>query len=90
MNLRKGDWINIQYGFDRMDFLVSEVYKNGVKMNNPNWLVSDTITMTNDVLEWHKPIYVGKGKYRWWQKYIPFFDEFIMPYSKPLNVEENQ
>lgn len=89
--LEVGDWINMQYGFDRQDWCVLEKGCSWVRLGKPSWLVSSAEIVTLDRLfesdrdMWFNtggPLYLGRGKKRWWWKFLPFRD-CVFPYSKP-------
>lgn len=80
-DLEVGDWVEIDYGYERVTFYVLERYGNSVRLGTPRWLVSSATSMSIRELATKEPFYRGQGKFRWWWTLLPFRD-LITPFSK--------
>ena len=84
-NLEPGDYIELEYGPDILEFYVLQNYpkKSILKLTRKTWLTtaSDNLLYSKlDRLNW---TYLGKGKKRKWRKLLPWIKKFIPIYSKP-------
>lgn len=97
-SLVPGDWIEMQYGYDRFDWYVLEKKPHGVMIGKPSWMVSAAELFTRDRLfdgcrlncdgelyesQTGPPVYLGRGKKKWWWKLLPFRG-LICPFTKPV------
>lgn len=79
--LSVGMWILIPYGYSKRKFCVLERTVDKVLLGMSSWSVSSAIWMTVDELEKTDGNFLGKGKYRWWRKILPWPNDLIFPYS---------
>lgn len=75
-----GEWYVMQYGNFNLLFYVLDVTNENVTLGTPIWLVSSAITISLD--HFQIAAYIGKGKRRWWWKYMPWKD-LHMPFTWP-------
>ena len=79
--LSVGMWILIPYGYNKQKFCVLERTVDKVLLGMPSWCVSSAIWMSIDELEKTDGDFLGKGKYRWWRKILPWPNDLMFPYS---------
>lgn len=72
--LEPGTWLRMRYGFDWVTFYVLSNTKDFIRLGNPKWLVSSTITHkhSDKELQIYAPVVIGKTKKRWWWKWSLF------------------
>jgi hypothetical protein len=81
--LAPGDWIRINYGFERLRFVVLGREGDYLILAHPGWLVSSALVLKDAEVAAKDPILIGKGKARWWRKLLPGLRYLICPYSSP-------
>jgi hypothetical protein len=82
-DLKLGDWISMQYGFSYRKFCIVSITETTIKLADPEWLISDAIIIRKTELNDRGFEYLGQGNKKWWRPFLPVFNDFIMPYSKP-------
>lgn len=82
--LKRGDWINMQFGFNRHDFYILNVSDSLIYLGKPDWLVSGHQILTHAELTggFYEPIHLGSGKEKWYWRFLPWRD-LICPFNKP-------
>lgn len=79
--LSVGVWILIPYGFQKQEFCVLKKLWMRLLLGNKKWLVSSAMWVPLGQLEAMDGTILGKGRYRWWRKALPFINDLILPYS---------
>lgn len=80
-----GDWVEMQYGWDRHMFYVQENTARFCRLSMPTWCASshDNMPPESFTRPWHAPVvYLGRTKKRWWWRWLVFRD-IVCPYPKP-------
>lgn len=78
--LGPGDWLALDYGFERRVFYVLRVDKGGAWLGHPKWLVSSATFIPQERMA--HATRIGRGKARWWWRFVPW-RELCLPFSKP-------
>ena len=81
--LQAGDWIRIDYGFERMRFVVLGREGDYLVLAHPGWLVSSALVLKGAEVAARDPVLIGRGRARWWRKLLPGMRDVICPYSSP-------
>jgi hypothetical protein len=86
-DLKPGDFFRIEYGYSyRLFYVIANVNKH-IIATRQSWCVSSHISFSDAELEKRLFFYIGKGKYRWWRKFLPGFRDLISIYSLPKGIE---
>lgn len=82
--LQPGDWFEIEFGFRRRQFYVVDVVEDIIYATTPTWCVSPPRSFSFDEIydDFHKGHYIGKGKLRWWWRFLPWRN-ICVKYSYP-------
>lgn len=82
-DLRRGDWVLMLFGTERMVFYVLSVTDGSYLMGKTSWLVSGCQWFEREALQGRGVEKLGRGKARWWWPLLPFINDLICPFSKP-------
>lgn len=83
-DIEKGVWIVMQHGFDYHAFCVLKVCGNRVLMGMPSWCVESAQWFKLHDINKNDGFIIGKGIYRWWRHILPWPNDLIFPYSRPV------
>lgn len=88
-SLMPGDWIEFIIGWNRVEVYVVANQPEDSKLSfcSPRWLYTSAWTWSYREIMRGEPIYLGRGKWKWWVVWQP---EVICPYRRPnlrTNVE---
>lgn len=81
-----GDWLKITYGGSRDDVYITRTASNGIWFCKTTWLSYDdsfiSLHNLNQPNNHYNPTYVGRGRKKWYWKYL-LFKETTVPYTYP-------
>ena len=78
--LGPGDWLALEFGFERRIFYVLAADARGAWLGHPRWLVRSAICVPLSRLKDAQRL--GRGRARWWWRFFPL-RQFVPPFSKP-------
>lgn len=82
--LGPGDWIALEYGFDKSVFYVLRITEDGgAFLGSPQWLVSSSIFLPKKQIAGAEKL--GRGRPRWWWWFVPWRD-CCVPFSRPRGL----
>lgn len=83
-NYEPGTWIFMRYGTEFSKFYVQERIGDILLISRKAWLVSSHVSVTIEETKngHHKGQVIGKGKNRWFWRFLPWRD-LVCPYSDP-------
>jgi hypothetical protein len=81
--LQPGDWIRIDYGFGRLRFCLLGREGDYLVLAHPGWLASHELVINGAEVAAKDPVFIGRGRARWWRKFLPGMRDLICPYSSP-------
>lgn len=79
--LQSGDWFEMKYGFGVLDFYVLWATPSEVRFCRPTWLISHADTWPVERLYSYRPVYLGRGKRKWWARF--FTIDCHCPFTRP-------
>lgn len=91
--LKKGYWILVDYGWDRLEFYVLDTAGDEILIGRKGWLVSSAEWESIELLQSKRRNMkvIRVGKLRWWWRIIPsFFSDLYCPFTRGEPYNESK
>ena len=82
--LQPGDWVELIYGISRKECYVTDIGYDSVELALATQPTFTFGSSNDEVYGRRKGRYIGKGKLRWWWRFLPWRNS-IAKYSRPTD-----